>query len=77
MLTLSVPGVRHSHFYRGPRGWALAYPGAFDTRVFERQISLSGRTRPLSSGIRKNLSMFLRYVFSILDISSLLLSIQM
>ena len=35
-----------------PRGWALAYPGddprAFDTRVFERQVSLSGRTRPLS-----------------------------
>ena len=35
-----------------PRGWALAYPRddprAFDTRVFERQISLSGRMRPLS-----------------------------
>ena len=45
LLTLPVPGVGHSQFYRGPGGWALAYtPGrtpAFDTRVFERQISLS------------------------------------
>ena len=41
----------HSQFYRGPGGWALAYPGATPghlTHVFERQISLSGRTRPLS-----------------------------
>ena len=34
-----------------PGGWALAYPGAtpgvFDTRVFERWMSLSGRTKPL------------------------------
>ena len=39
LLTLSVPGVGHSQFYRGPGGWALAYPEAtppaFDTRVFE------------------------------------------
>ena len=28
LLTLSVPGVGHSQFYRGPGGWALAYPGA-------------------------------------------------
>ena len=40
-------------------------PRAFGTRVFERQISLSGRTRPLSKtglSIRvwKNLSMFLK-----------------
>ena len=27
-LTLPVPGVGHSQFYRGPGGWALAYPGA-------------------------------------------------
>ena len=28
LLTLSVPGVGHSQFYRGPGVWALAYPGA-------------------------------------------------
>ena len=28
LLTLSVPGVGHSQFYRGPGDWALAYPGA-------------------------------------------------
>ena len=28
LLTLSVPGVGHSQFYRGPGGCALAYPGA-------------------------------------------------
>ena len=27
LLTLSVPGVGHSQFYRGPGGWTLAYPG--------------------------------------------------
>ena len=52
LLTLSVPGAGPSQFYRGPGDWALAYPGGdpwtFDTHVFERQISLSGRTRPLS-----------------------------
>ena len=35
-----------------PRGLRISIPGgdprAFDTLVFERQISLSGRTRPLS-----------------------------
>ena len=35
-----------------PRGLGISIPRgdpwAFDTRVFERQISLSGRTRPLS-----------------------------
>ena len=44
-LTLSVPGVGHSQFYRGPGGWALAYPGARPwhlTDVFSKlQISLS------------------------------------
>ena len=28
LLMLSVPGVEHSQIYRGPGGWALAYPGA-------------------------------------------------
>ena len=28
LLTLSVPGVGHSQFYRGPGGLALAYAGA-------------------------------------------------
>ena len=28
LLTLSVPWVGHSQFYRCPGGWALAYPGA-------------------------------------------------
>ena len=35
-----------------PRGLGISIPRGdprvFDTRVFERQISLSGRTRPLS-----------------------------
>ena len=52
LLTLQVPGVGHSQFYRGPGGWALSIPRgdprAFDTRVFERRMSLSGKTRPLS-----------------------------
>ena len=51
LLTLSVPGEGHLQFYHGPGGWALAYPGASPghvTRVFERQISSLGRTRPLS-----------------------------
>ena len=51
LLTLSVPGVGHLQFYRSPGGWALAYPGATPghlTRDFERHISLSGRTKPLS-----------------------------
>ena len=41
LLTLSVPGVGYSQFYRSPGGWALAYPGATPehlTRVFERYI---------------------------------------
>ena len=71
LLTLSLPGVGHSQFYRGPGGWALAYPGAIPghlTRVFKRHISLSGGTRPLSkTGLfirdQKNLSMFLRVSF--------------
>ena len=39
LLTLSVPGVGHSQFYRDPGGWALAYPGATPghlTRVFSK-----------------------------------------
>ena len=68
LLTLSVPGVGHSQFYRSPGSWALAYPGATPghlTRDFERHISLSGRTKPLSkTGLsirdQKNLSMFWR-----------------
>ena len=39
LLTLSVPGVGHSQFYRGPGGWALAYPGATPghlTHVFSK-----------------------------------------
>ena len=39
LLALSVPGVGHSHFYRGPGGGALAYPGATPghlTHVFSR-----------------------------------------
>ena len=43
------------------------YSQLFDTRVFERQISLSGRTRPFVKDwlfIRdKNLSMFLKVCF--------------
>ena len=84
LLTLSVRGVGYSQFYRGPGGWALAYPRddpqLCDTHVFKRQVSLSGRMRPLSKtglshqGLEK-LQCFLRYVFLILDISSLLLSI--
>ena len=64
LLTLSVPGVGQSQFYCGPGGWALAYPRAFDTYVFGREISLSGRTRPLSktvacpSGTRKTCRCF-------------------
>ena len=40
-LSLSVPGVGHSQFYRGPGGWALAYPGAIPghlTHVFSKDI---------------------------------------
>ena len=52
LLTLQVPGVGHSQFYRGPGGWALSIPRgdprAFDTRVLEGRMSLSGKTRPLS-----------------------------
>ena len=39
LLTLSVPGVGHSQFCRGPGGWALAYPGASSghlTHVFSK-----------------------------------------
>ena len=39
LLTLSVPEVGHSQFYRGPGGWALAYPGATPghlTHVFSK-----------------------------------------
>ena len=39
LLTLSVPGVGHSQFYRSPGGWALAYPGATSlhlTHVFSK-----------------------------------------
>ena len=39
LLTLSVPGIGHSQFYRGPGGWALAYPGATPghlTHVFSK-----------------------------------------
>ena len=39
LLTLSVPGVGHSQFYRSPEGWALAYPGATSghlTHVFSK-----------------------------------------
>ena len=39
LLTLSVPGVGHSQFYRGPGGWALAYFGATTghlTRAFSK-----------------------------------------
>ena len=56
-----------------PRGMRISVPRgeprAFDTRVFERQLSLSGRTRPLSKitglSIRdlKNLSMCLKVCF--------------
>ena len=55
-----------------PRGLDISIPRgepqAFDTRVFERQISLSGRTRPLSKTglsirVQKNLSMFLKVCF--------------
>ena len=39
LLTLSVPVVGHSQFYRSPRGWALTYPGATPghlTHVFSK-----------------------------------------
>ena len=68
LLTLSVPGVGllvapgagHQHTRGDPR--------AFDTRVFQRPISLSERIRPLSkTGLsvrdQKNLSMFLKVCF--------------
>ena len=84
LLRLSVPGVGHSQFYRGPGGWALAYPGATPGH-----LSLSGRTRALSKtglSIRdwKNLSMicflnFRKFFITckhILDISSLRVGIS-
>ena len=39
LLTLSVPGVGHSQFYRSPGGGASAYPGATSghlTHVFSK-----------------------------------------
>ena len=39
LLALSVPGMGHSQFYRGPGGWALACPGATPghlTQVFSK-----------------------------------------
>ena len=44
-------------------------PRLFDTRVFERQISLSGRTRPfVKDWLVHQGQKTLSYVFSILDI---------
>ena len=46
------PGIGAFAILSRPRGLGISItrgdPRAFDTRVFERQISLSGRTRPLS-----------------------------
>ena len=33
LLTLSVPGVVHSQFYRSSGGWALAYPGVIPVHL--------------------------------------------
>ena len=41
LITVVSPGGGHSQFYRGPGGWALAYPGArpgYLTRVFSKFI---------------------------------------
>ena len=45
LLTLSVPGVGYSQFYRSRGGWALVYPGAnpganpgYLTHVFSKFI---------------------------------------
>ena len=51
LLVFSVPGVGHFAILLWYGGCALAYPGAIPghlTCVFERWMSLSGRTRPLS-----------------------------
>ena len=42
LLTLSVPGVGHSQFYRGPGGWALAYPGATPRHLIQNVFSKDG-----------------------------------
>ena len=68
----SRPGVGAFAILSRPLGLGISIPRsdrrAFDTRVFERQISLSGRTRPLSkTGLTirdwKNFSMFLKVCF--------------
>ena len=83
LLTLSVPGVGHSQFYHSPGGWTLAYPGATPghlTHMFSKDRNVHQEGQGLCqrlacpSGIRK--TMFLKEHFSILDISSLLVSIQ-
>ena len=70
LLTLSVPGVGHSQFYRAPGGWVLAYPGANPghlTMCFRKTYKLIGEDEAFVKDwlIRdqKNLSMFLKVCF--------------
>ena len=64
---LTLPEVGHSQFYRGPGGWALAYPGATPghlTHVFskDRKVYREGRglcqRQACPSGTRKTCQCF-------------------
>ena len=86
LLTLSILGVGYPAILSRPGGWAFAYPGAIpghSTHVFWESAmdEFIGKDKAfveqwlVHQGLEELADVFKTYVLSILDISSLLVSI--